>query len=166
MLFAIVFGTATAAGVIVGKEIGARRKDVALAKGKFFQRAAIVQGLVIGIILFISAPYIANMFKLTDETMKMCITMLRICSCVMVIKAYVNVSIVGTMRSGGDTIFCMICDAGSVWLVGVPLVVLSGLVLHLPAPLVLGSSYIEEIVKCLAVKLRQRNDNWMKDLVN
>ncbi|MCH5188256.1 MAG: MATE family efflux transporter [Oscillospiraceae bacterium] len=166
MLFAVVFGTATAAGVIVGKEIGSGRRDAALQKTKFYQGIAVVQGLVIGIALFAAAPAITGFFKMTPDTRAICIAMLRICACFMAFKALSTVSIVGTMRSGGDTIFCMISDAGGVWFIGVPLVTISGLVLGLPAPIVLGSSYIEEVVKCIAVLVRQRNDKWMKDLVN
>ena len=166
MLFALVFGTATAAGVLVGKEIGAGRRDAALEKTKFYQGIATVQGLIIGAILFAVSPAIAGFFKMTPETRAICITMLRVCACFMITKAYSLVAIVGTMRSGGDTIFCMICDAGGVWIVGVPLVLISGLVMGLSAPVVLGASYVEEVIKCIAVFIRQRKDTWMKDLVN
>lgn len=166
MLFALVFGTATAAGIIVGKEIGAGRRDAALEKTAFFQIISVLQGLIIGVILFAISPTITGLFKMTPDTRVICITMLRTCACFMAAKALSTVAIVGTMRSGGDTIFCMICDAGGVWLVGVPLVCVTGLVLGLPAPVVLGASYIEEVIKCIAVIIRQRKNTWMKDLVN
>ena len=166
MLFAIVFGTATAAGIIVGKEIGAGRREAALEKTAFFQGISVLQGLVIGLILFAVSPAITSLFKMTPDTRAICITMLRTCACFMAAKALSTVAIVGTMRSGGDTIFCMISDAGGVWFVGVPLVCITGLVLGLPAPVVLGASYIEEVIKCAAIIIRQRKDTWMKDLVN
>ncbi len=166
MLFALVFGTATAAGVIVGKEIGSGRRDAALEKAHFFQKMAAAQGLATGIILFFLSSPVTLLFKMTPETRTMCAVMLRICACAMFLKAFSTSAIVGTMRSGGDTVFCMICDVGGVWLIGVPLVIITGLALHLPAPAVLAASYVEELFKCGAVIIRQRKDSWMKDLVN
>lgn len=166
MLFAMVFGTATAAGVITGREIGAKRRESALEKSRFFHIISAAQGLIIGIILFTIAPKIALLFELTPETRQICTQMLRVCACFMVTKAYQVVAIVGTMRSAGDTVFCMICDVGGVWLIGVPLVTVTGLVLGLPAPAVLASGYVEEVVKCIAVKIRLRSGKWIHDLVN
>ncbi len=40
------------------------------------------------------------------------------------------VTIVGVLRAGGDTRFSMLLDAGTVWLVGVPLALVCGLVLE------------------------------------
>ncbi len=166
MLFAAVFGTATAAGVITGREIGAQRRESALEKSRFFHTVSTLQGVVIGIVLFLLAPKISLLFDLSPSTRKICIQMLRVCACFMVTKAYQVVAIVGTMRSAGDTVFCMLCDVLGVWLIGVPLVSVSGLLLKLPAPVVLAASYVEELVKCIAVKLRLRKGNWIHDLVN
>ena len=166
MLFALVFGTATAAGVLVGKEIGSGNRNAALEKSHFFQRMAALQGLVTGVILFSLSGPITLLFKMTPDTRNICAAMLRICACAMFLKAFSTAAIVGTMRSGGDTVFCMICDVGGVWLIGVPLVCVTGLVLGLPAPVVLGASYVEELFKCAAVIIRQRRGTWLKDLVN
>ncbi|MGN1098090.1 MAG: MATE family efflux transporter [Clostridia bacterium] len=166
LLFALMFGTATAAGVLVGKDIGAGHKELAAQRGKFYQAVSCVQGIVIGTLLFVAAPFITGFFELIPDTRAMCVAMLRVCACFMFIKAYQVVAIVGTSRSAGDTIFCMICDVGGVWFIGVPLVILTGLVLKLPAPVVLGASYVEEAVKCAAVIIRQRGSGWIHDLVN
>ncbi len=166
MLFAVVFGTATAAGVITGREIGAGRRESAIEKARFFHTVSMAQGLVIGIVLFFAAPKISFLFDLTPETRESCIAMLRVCACFMVTKAYQVVAIVGTMRSAGDTLFCMLCDVLSVCLIGVPLVSFTGLALKLTPPAVLAASYVEELVKCIAVKIRLHKGNWIKDLVN
>lgn len=166
MLFATVFGTATAAGVITGKEVGACRRKEALSKSRFFHFVSVAQGIIIGIILIIIAPKLTRLFEMTPQTRSMCVDMLRICGCFMIPKSYSLLAIVGTMRSAGDTVFCMLCDVGGVWLIGVPLVIVTGLWLHFPASLVLCASYLEELAKCIAVKIRLKNDNWIHDLVN
>ncbi len=166
MLFAAVFGTANAAGVLVGKEIGSGRRQAALEKSHLFQRIAAAQGLATGIALFALSQPITSLFKMTPDTRAICAAMLKICACAMFLKAFSTSAIVGTMRSGGDTVFCMLCDVGGVWFIGVPLVCLTGLALKLPAPAVLAASYLEELFKCGAVIIRQRKDGWMKDLVN
>ena len=44
--------------------------------------------------------------------------------------------IVGILRGGGDTHVGFWFDCGGLWLIGVPLGLITGLVLHLPAPIV------------------------------
>lgn len=166
MLFALVFGTANAAGVIVGKEIGSGKRGAALEKAHLFQKIAAAQGLATGIALILLSAPVTVLFKMTPDTRTLCIAMLRICACAMALKGFSTTAIVGTMRSGGDTVFCMLCDVGGVWFIGVPLVCVTGLLLDLPATVVLAASYVEELFKCAAVLIRQRKDIWMKDLVN
>ena len=77
---------------------------------------------------------------------------------------YVN--IVGTLRGGGDTTFCLFLDVGAVWLIGVPLVYLTGLKWGMPIIVVMICLNAEEIVKSVFGFWRLRSNKWINDLVN
>ena len=51
--------------------------------------------------------------------------------CCMWIRATNMISIIGVLRSGGDTRFGFFLDAGTVWLIGVPIALLGAFVLEL-----------------------------------
>jgi Na+-driven multidrug efflux pump len=51
------------------------------------------------------------------------------------------------LRSGGDTVFSLLLDVGSMWTIGVPLCAIATFVLHLPVEYVYLCTFAEEIVK-------------------
>jgi Na+-driven multidrug efflux pump len=73
--------------------------------------------------------------------------------------------IIGVLRAGGDTRFSMFLDAGTVWLVGVPLAVVSGLVLHQPVYIVYLLVMGEELVKYCIGLWRVGSKRWINNLV-
>ena len=74
------------------------------------------------------------------------------------------VTIVGILRSGGDTRFCLRLDSGSVWLIGVPLSFLGALVLKLPIHLVFAMTLTEDAVKFFVAWWRYTRKKWLKNL--
>ena len=73
--------------------------------------------------------------------------------------------IIGVLRSGGDTRYCMFLDLFFVWLVGIPLAFISVLVLHWPIHLVLAAVFSEEVIKILVVRKRIKSKKWLNNLV-
>jgi Na+-driven multidrug efflux pump len=59
----------------------------------------------------------------------------------------------------------MFLDAGSVWLVGVPLAVIAGLVLRLPVYVVYAVIMSEELVKYGIAMWRLLSRRWIHNLV-
>jgi len=58
-----------------------------------------------------------------------------------------NYHLVGTFRAGGDSKIGMYLEVGGIWLIGVPLVALTGLVLHAPFIVVFAMLYAEDLAK-------------------
>jgi Na+-driven multidrug efflux pump len=73
--------------------------------------------------------------------------------------------IVGILRSGGDTKFCMIIDMIFVWLIGVPLAFITVLVFKWPIYLVLAAVFSEEALKLFVVYKRVKTRKWLNSLV-
>ena len=79
-------------------------------------------------------------------------------------KMYNYVNIVGVLRSGGDTKFCLFLDCAGVWCIGIPLAFLGGLVWRLPIYIVYTLVMTEEIFKFVLGYLRYRKKKWIRNL--
>lgn len=79
-------------------------------------------------------------------------------------KAFNMHSIVGILRSGGDTKASLLIELTSVWLVGVPLALLGGFVLQLPIYYLYLLISLEEVYKVIISLIRIRSGKWINDL--
>jgi Na+-driven multidrug efflux pump len=74
--------------------------------------------------------------------------------------------IVGILRSGGDTKFCMVTDSIFVWLIGIPLAFISVLVFKWPIYLVLAAVFAEEALKFAVIYTRVLSKKWLNNLIS
>ncbi|MBT9779365.1 MATE family efflux transporter [Clostridium sp. MCC353] len=79
-------------------------------------------------------------------------------------KMFNYVNVVGVLRSGGDTRMCLIIDTSGVWLIGIPLAFLGGLVLKQPIYVVYGMVLLEEVYKTIFGYIRYRQKKWLRNL--
>lgn len=75
---------------------------------------------------------------------------------------YVNV--VGVLRSGGDTKWCLFIDTSGVWIIGIPMAFIGGLWLQLPIYIVYSMVMLEEIYKAIVGYIRYRQKKWLRNL--
>ncbi|MFR1758084.1 MAG: MATE family efflux transporter, partial [Christensenellaceae bacterium] len=73
-------------------------------------------------------------------------------------------SIVGVLRSGGDTTVAAAIDLGSVWLIALPMALLGALVLKLPGHIVFIMITVADVVKSALSLWRIRTRKWMNTL--
>jgi Na+-driven multidrug efflux pump len=83
----------------------------------------------------------------------------------MAFKFYNTIMVIGTLRSGGDTLYSMIMELTSVWLVGVPMALIGAFVFKWPVYLVVALVNIEEVVKVFLGLPRLISKKWAKRLV-
>ncbi|GAL26133.1 Na+ driven multidrug efflux pump [Vibrio variabilis] len=72
--------------------------------------------------------------------------------------------IVGVLRSGGDSKFCMNMDFVCQWMWAVPITAMGAMVFDLPFPIVLLLMTSEEIVKVVPAVWRVYSDRWVNNL--
>lgn len=166
ILTALCIGVGSAAAVVIGKKIGERDRKGALEYARKFSILSTVFGLVLGIILIFLSPAILKIYTVSPQAKEYAWQFLLILGIVMWIKMFNYVNIVGTLRGGGDTTFCLFLDVGAVWLIGVPLVYLTGLKWGMPIIVVMICLNAEEIVKSVFGFWRLRSNKWVNDLVN
>lgn len=166
-LFMVVgFGLGNASSVMLGNTLGAGEIDRAIEYNKKFLFLSILLGIVVGFFITFTAPLIVTtLYKLTPESYNITITTLKILAFFMAFKFYNTIIIIGTLRSGGDTLFSMLLELTSVWVIGVPLGLIGAFVLELPVYLVVAMVNLEEILKMLMGMPRLLSNKWAKRLV-
>lgn len=158
-------GTGAAAGVMLGKLIGLKKYDEAYERTLSLSVILPALSLCIAIVTYLLCPVFLSFFNISEEAKEIAKGMYLIATICIPISAFNYLNICGSLRSGGDAIFCLLTDALTIWIVGV----LGSTVaanIGLPVLLVYVVSRTEELVKGLIVLVRILKKKWIKDLVN
>ena len=159
-------GLSAATAVILGNELGAGRLKVAERYAKNF---FILQFLVtvaaalgcVGIRWGVIGLYQPGISDAVAMDVSRCLIVF---ACFMPFKMFNYVNIVGVLRSGGDTRMCLFIDTSGVWIIGIPLAFVGGLVLHQPSYVVYGMVMLEEVYKTILGYWRYRQKKWLRNL--
>lgn len=165
LAFVIFLGLSDATGIMIGNRIGAGEEDKAFGYAKQTLIIGTIGAILIGLVILLGSDFILSFYKLSEQSILNAHNILRIIGFMMWIRVSNMILIVGVLRAGGDTRFSMFLDAGTVWLVGVPLAVITGLVLHLPVYIVYLIIMIEEAVKYSVALHRFFSRRWINNLV-
>ena len=158
-------GISAATAVILGNELGANKLEDAKIHAKYFIILQFIFALIMGIICFFMKAPLIGLFNVTD------IVGIAISKCLIVFILYLPfrmfnlVNIVGILRSGGDTKAALMLDITGVWIVGIPLAYLGGIVLGLPIYFVYAMVTLEEVYKFILGFRRYKQKIWLKNLI-
>jgi len=163
---ALFMGISSACGVMIGNAVGNDESEKAVLYSVEFIKLTIVFSMVIAGLLYLSRPIILMLYStLSLVTQNMLMTTLAVIAFYQIPKMFTFTMIVGILRGGGDTRFCMYLDLLSVWLIGVPLGFISVLVWHWPVHMVIGAVYFEEILKVFVTMPRFFSKKWIHNVI-
>lgn len=161
-----LYGASHAAGIVIGKEIGKKEYEKAYVYTDRLSRFVPLVSGIFGFLLIALCPQFLNLFKVSDEVRTLTFNLYIVMAVYIPFRAFNHLHIVGSLRNGGDVIYCFICDVGALWGAGVLGAYITGELFKLPMLYVYIVSQGEEIVKATMIYLRLRKRNWIKDLVN
>ena len=157
-------GIGSAAGIMVGNELGAGRLELGKAYGIKLKNISYVLGLVsMGLVLAVT-PLVVRMVVLTEEAQSYLGGMMVIMSVYMIGRCVNTVTINGVLDGGGDTIFDMYSLIVCMWMIAIPLALIGALVLHWSPLAVYACTCLDEVGKIPWVMLRLRKYKWVQDL--
>lgn len=164
-----IFAVAGTTAIIVGREIGAGRKDTVYEVGGALNILAMLCALVIGILLllctwFLFPATLYPMCRLSETAGRYTTLMLTFAGTFLALRAFCTVNIVGVLRGGGDVRAATLIDLLPMWCVALPLAALIGLVLRLPLFWVYVGMESEQILKFLGGVKRFRSRVWINDV--
>ncbi len=163
--FVAFIGVGNACAILVGNTIGAGDEERAYQYAGRSLVLAMVTGLLVGILILAGSGYILAYYKVSAEVIEYARRILTVVAFTLWVRSANMVLFIGIFRSGGDTSFAFLLDAGTVWVVGVPLALLGAFVLHLPVYLVYLMVMADEFTKWMIGVGRLRSRRWIHNLV-
>lgn len=157
-------GIGNGGGILVGNELGQGNLAKARSYGGRLCRISIVSGIISGLVLLALSPLILSVSNLSDVSAGYLRGMLLICSYYMIGRAVNATTIAGIFCAGGDSRFGLLCDTIVMWVIAVPLGLISAFVLNLPVLAVYFVISLDEMVKLPAVYRHYKKYAWVKDL--
>ncbi|WP_026520895.1 MATE family efflux transporter [Butyrivibrio sp. VCB2001] len=157
-------GIGSAAGIIVGNELGAGRLEQGKKYGIRLTKISFVIGFIsMGIVLAVT-PLVVNGVILTDKARGYLVWMMVIMSFYMIGRCVNTVTINGVLDGGGDTIFDLYSLIVCMWMIAIPLALCGAFVFHWSPLAVYACTCLDEVGKIPWVMIRVRKYKWVKDL--
>lgn len=162
----LFFGLSQACAVTVGHKIGAgKEREAFIFAGQYSVFGPLV-GFLIGIGLIFSTDNILSVFQVSTEVTRISGEILKIYAFILPVKVFNLITIVGTLRGGGDTRFSLFVDTTGLWLISVPLAFLAGLVWNFPPRLVYLMVSADELFKTILGVYRLLSKKWLNNLTH
>ena len=157
-------GIGSAAGIMVGNELGAGRLERGKAYGIRLKNISYVLGLLSTALVLAVTPLVVRMVILTDQARSYLTGMMVIMAFYMIGRCVNTVTINGVLDGGGDTIFDMYSLIVCMWLIAIPLALAGAFVLHWSPLAVYACTCLDEVGKIPWVMIRLRKYKWVQDL--
>ena len=164
-----VFAISGPAAILIGQEIGSGRADRVNSLGALLNALAFLFGLgagllFLGLLHWFVIPVLYPLFGLSSAAGDICTMMLTVVFTMMPLRSFECTNIVGVLRGGGDVRMATLIDLTPLWVVALPLAVLSGLVFKAGIFWVYLSMMSENLVKGILGIRRFLSGKWINDV--
>ena len=157
-------GVASAAGIMVGNELGAGNLEKGKAYGIKLKNVSFAIGFGSTAMILALTPLVTRMVILSEEAGSYLTGMMIIMAVYMIGRCVNTVTINGVLDGGGDTVFDMYSLAVTMWGIAIPLALLGAFVFHWPVLAVYACTCLDEVGKIPWVMVRFRKYKWVKNL--
>jgi len=166
MAFIFFIGLGNATAIIVGNKIGEQDREGAFKYAGRSIGLAIMLGLVIGVLVLMLRVPVLGFYNVSELVRLNAFGIMTIAALAVWLRAANMIIIVGTLRSGGDTVYSLILDGFVIWLVGVPLAAIGAFYFMLPIHLVYLLVLSEELTKFVFGVKRYFSKKWINNLTH
>lgn len=156
-------GVLQAAGVMIGKRLGADDRESAYQDSKRLMYTGLACSILLSVFVILLNKYYVLIFHVEDDVRQMTGYLLVAYAFVAPVKVQ-NMILGGILRSGGKTTFVMFIDLIGTWIFGVPLGLLAAFVFHLPIAAVYFVLSMEECIRMMISLVIFRKKKWMQTL--
>ena len=120
--------------------------------------------MISGLIVLLIREPVIGMYNITEETIGIARQLMNAIALILVFQSANSILTKGVLRGGGDTKFLMAGDVLFLWVASVPLGILAGLYLHLPAFWIYFFMKIDQILNCIWCFFRLKSRKWIKSI--
>ncbi|MDR2904127.1 MAG: MATE family efflux transporter [Clostridiales bacterium] len=165
-LFMVIgFGIGAGSGIMIANTLGMGERADAQKHAWRCLALSVAVSVLMGACLVLFAPFILSSYNVSDVVKDSAFKIMCVIAVAMAFKTFNYTAIVGILRNGGDTKFCLLLDAGCAWLIGVPAAFLGAQVFHLPIYVIVALVSCEELAKFFFTFWRIRLSKWVKCVV-
>ena len=155
-------GVGQASAVLTGNRVGNGEIELAVEEGRTMITLSFLLGLITGGIILLIGPTIINAYSIPTQTHDIAMQLLYAISLMVVFQSLQSVLTKGILRGGGDTRYCMIVDAGFLWLVSIPFGWIGGVLLGTSAFVTYILLKLDWIIKVILCLRRFHAQTWIK----
>ncbi|AFS79832.1 multidrug resistance protein [Gottschalkia acidurici 9a] len=160
----LILGLASASVVMIGKQIGLGDEEKAKRYGYQFVFISVVIGVILSIIIGLSAKSIVSLFDISDVVRYNTEMILYVVAVVFTLRCVNIMMIIGILRGGGDTKHSFHIEIMTMYGIGVPLSIIGAFVLNLPVYWVVALIAVEEIAKATLALRRLFSNKWIRNV--
>ncbi len=165
----LVFALGGTAAIIIGREIGAGRRETVYDVGLALDTLAFLGGLVSGLVMIVLTytlfkPVVYPLFHLSAEAADIAAMMSTVTFSFLALRSFNTTNIVGVLRGGGDVRAASFIDLSALWLAALPMAALMGLVFRRGILVVCLCITLEQIIKFFTGVSRLRSGTWIRDV--
>jgi len=165
IIFVVFVGLGNACAIMIGNQIGGEQNEIATSYAKKFLVFGAAGAALLGLTMFIFANPLLSFYNVSEVTINYTIKLIGLMALSLPVRSLNFILLIGILRSGGDTKVALFIDAGSVWVVGVPMALIGAFVLGLPIHLVYLMVLADEVVKLALGLYRFFSHRWINYLV-
>ena len=163
------FGTASAAGIVLGKTLGENKLEEAKTYAKRFVGMAVWTALIGGVAILLLRPLVMQFMHISvkdaTQTAKDYLGLMLYINAYYIMGISLNTMLIcGIFRSGGDVRYGLICDTVAMWGYAVPVGLLCAFVLKLPEMWVYFILCLDEFVKLPVNFWYYGKRKWLKNI--
>lgn len=160
----LCFGMAYGGAIIIGKHIGSGEMELAERNASRLAKSTIITGFLGAIVMICLYPVLPYIAELTPTAAHYRNVILFINALSIIGAATNTVFICGIFRAGGDAKFGFIMDCIAMWVVSVPLGLISAFVLKLPPLWVYFILYLDEFEKMPVIIRHYYKKGWLRNI--
>lgn len=164
LAFAFINGISAATAILVGNRIGSGKEKIAFQYAGRGLGVGAAAGLTLGGAALVAAGYVLDLFKVSALVLQDAQTILIIYGAFLWLRSMNSIMVVGVLRAGGDTRFCLFLDGIIIWIIGVPSAVAGAFLFHFPVYWVYALVMSEEVAKWILGLPRYFSGRWIHNL--
>lgn len=161
----VISGVSQAGAIVTGITLGEGDRDKTMRQGYQFFRLGLLLGGLSAVFIYLFSDAIIGIYKnITPEAMETAKSLMLAICVIIVFQGTNSIMTKGVLRGGGDTKILMLADNIFLWILAIPLGILAGFYLKLPAFWIYVLLKSDQIFKTVWSFLRLRSGKWIKKI--
>lgn len=160
----VIQGVSQAGAIVTGQTLGKDGKEKTMTQGWMFLGLGLSLGTISAIFIMLVSNPIINTYNVSQETVDIAKQLMLSISLIIIFQATNSIMTKGVLRGGGDTKMLMITDNVFLWVISIPLGILTGFVFKWSAFWIYFCLKSDQVIKTVWCVCRLKSEKWIKHI--